>query len=186
MKGKEIERKFLIDPSYIEANRAVLPLTAEEAVSSSRPCCLIEQAYLCAAPVLRVRRETWWVTDPEMDEPAAAGSSRCILTVKNGGGMVHDEMNLPMPAGSYETLLQKREGQVLRKIRYRIPLSDGLTVELDRFLDQWDGRIVAEVEFPDPDRALSFTAPDWFAQEVTGLREYRNVWMCMHSSECQT
>ena len=62
----EIERKFLV------------PALPENL--SSYPCHLIEQAYLCTSPVVRIRRQ-----DDDF-----------ILTYKGSGMMAREEYNLPI------------------------------------------------------------------------------------------
>ena len=72
----EIERKYLID--------GTLPFSLEPF-----SCHLIEQAYLCTAPVVRVRRQ----------------DQDYILTYKGSGLMAREEYNLPLTATSYAHLL---------------------------------------------------------------------------------
>ena len=55
-----------------------------------------------------------------------------------------------------------------------IPLEGNLTVELDVFEGELAPLILAEVEFPDEDSALSFTPPDWFGEDVTFSGKYHN------------
>ncbi|HJC47422.1 MAG TPA: CYTH domain-containing protein [Candidatus Lachnoclostridium pullistercoris] len=141
----EIERKYLIDR---------LPDGLD--AWPSRP---IEQAYLCTDPVVRVRQD---------------GDS-FYLTYKGRGLMAREEYNLPLTEEAYRHLLAKADGNILTKVRYRIPLEGtGLTVELDVFSGKFDGLVLAEVEFPDQETAESFTPPEWFGREVTFTGEYQN------------
>lgn len=141
----EIERKYLIDR---------LPDGLD--AWPSRP---IEQAYLCTDPVVRVRQD---------------GDS-FYLTYKGRGLMAREEYNLPLTEEAYCHLLAKADGNILTKMRYRIPLEGtGLTVELDVFSGKFDGLVLAEVEFPDQETAESFTPPEWFGREVTFTGEYQN------------
>lgn len=141
----EIERKYLIDR---------LPDGLD--AWPSRP---IEQAYLCTDPVVRVRQD---------------GDS-FYLTYKGRGLMAREEYNLPLTEEAYRHLLAKADGNILTKVRYRIPLEGtGLTVELDIFSGKFDGLVLAEVEFPDQETAESFTPPEWFGREVTFTGEYQN------------
>lgn len=141
----EIERKYLIDR---------LPDGLD--AWPSRP---IEQAYLCTDPVVRVRQD---------------GDS-FYLTYKGRGLMAREEYNLPLTEEAYRHLLAKADGNILTKMRYRIPLEGtGLTVELDVFSGKFDGLVLAEVEFPDQETAESFTPPEWFGREVTFTGEYQN------------
>ncbi|MDO5424950.1 MAG: CYTH domain-containing protein [Eubacteriales bacterium] len=143
----EIERKFLIKE---------LPAHLETYASHQ-----IEQAYLCTEPVVRVRRQ-----DQEY-----------ILTYKGKGMLAREEYNLPLTEEAYLHLKEKADGNVISKVRYLIPLENGLTVELDLFQGCFQGMILAEVEFPDLDTANAFVPPAWFGEDVTLSPEYHNSYL---------
>ena len=149
----EIERKYLL---------LRLPSGLSEF-----PFYEIEQAYLCTDPVVRVRRQ----------------NDRFILTCKGQGMLMREECNLPMTPEAYAKLLSKAEGTVISKRRYLIPLTDGLTAELDVFTGEWHGLVMAEVEFPDKTAADAFCPPDWFGREVTFDPHFHNSWMSSHRRE---
>lgn len=140
----EIERKFLIQtmPEHLE----------------QYSCHLIEQAYLCTNPVVRIRRQ-----DDEY-----------ILTYKGRGMMVREEYNLPLTKEGYEHMLLKADGNIITKKRYLIPLSNDLKAELDIFEGKFQGLVLVEVEFPDEVSANAFAAPDWFGTDVTCSPLYHN------------
>ncbi|MDO4269031.1 MAG: CYTH domain-containing protein [Eubacteriales bacterium] len=141
----EIERKYLIET----------PPAGYEAWS----CRSIEQAYLCTDPVVRIRKE----------------DDSFYLTYKSKGLLSREEYNLPLTREAYAHLLAKADGLVLAKSRYLCPLgSSGLTVEFDVFHGEYEGLMLAEVEFPTEEAALSFTPPDWFGRDVTFSGEYQN------------
>ena len=121
----------------------------------------IEQAYLCTAPVVRIRRQ----------------DDRYILTYKSSGMMAHEEYNLPLTREAYEHLKAKADGNVITKRRYLIPLDDVLTIELDLFSGTFAGMILAEVEFPTEEAANTFTPPDWFIEDVTFSPLYHNSFL---------
>ena len=77
---------------------------------------------------------------------------------------------------TYTHLLKKADGIILTKTRYLIPLegSDHLTIELDIFDGTYKGLILAEVEFPTEEEALTFIPPQWFGKDVTFSGEYQN------------
>jgi CYTH domain-containing protein len=80
----------------------------------------------------------------------------------------HTEYNLPLTKESYEHLITKADGIVIRKDRYEIP--DGkLTIELDIFHGVLEGLCWAEVEFPSLELAGAYQPPSWFGTEITGL-----------------
>lgn len=145
----EIERKFKVK---------TLP-----AQYSAFPHSMIEQAYLCTNPVVRIRRQ----------------DSQYYLTYKSKGLLEREEYNLPLTEEAYTHLLTKADGLILTKTRYRIPLSSpgdvpALTAELDVFSKDYEGLMLVEVEFPTKEDALAFVPPDWFGEDVTFSGEYQN------------
>ena len=140
----EIERKFLIKQ---------LPENLE-----SFPFHIIEQAYLCTDPVIRLRQQ-----DDEF-----------ILTYKSHGFLAREEYNLPLNRDAYDHLKTKVDGIVITKKRYLIPLSEGLIAELDIFKAPYQNLQLVEVEFSCEDQALKFSPPYWFGEEVTYSNTYQN------------
>jgi len=142
----EIERKFLVE-------------TAPENFESY-PFHMIEQAYLCTEPVVRIRRE----------------DSSYYLTYKSKGLLSREEYNLPLTEEAYRHLLTKADGNILTKKRYLIPVDgrDDLTIEFDVFEGKFEGLMLAEVEFSSEEDALAFVPPSWFSRDVTFTREYQN------------
>ena len=142
----EIERKYLIEKEQLPADLASYPFHK------------IEQGYLCTSPVVRIRRQ-----DDEY-----------FLTYKSKGLMAREEYNLPLTQEAYEHLKSKADGLVISKTRYLIPEKNGLTIELDVFHKDYEGLLLAEVEFPSIEEANAFTPPDWFDQDVTKDPAYHN------------
>lgn len=154
----EIERKFLLKKIPENLNQY--------------PYHLIEQAYLCTEPVIRIRRE----------------DDKYYMTYKGSGLMSREEYNLPLHKEAYEHLLPKSDGNVISKKRYLIPLEaeeinpecltllgdTGLVVELDEFAAPFAPLLLAEIEFPGEDAANAFQMPDWFAEDVTQDIRYHN------------
>jgi CYTH domain-containing protein len=167
----EIERKFTLN---------VVPDDLE-----SYKCHHIEQAYLCTAPVVRIRKE-----DDEY-----------YLTYKGSGLLARTEYNLPLDEESYAHLRTKADGNIITKNRYIIPMDSldltsqrepdpdgtdedpglnpyaGLVVELDIFAPPFDDLMIAEVEFPDLETADRFKPPEWFDEDVTMKYEYHNSYL---------
>ena len=149
----EIERKFLIDTQKMPIEQIL-----------TYPHHVMEQAYLCTAPVVRIRRE----------------DDTYYLTYKNGPKLAHTEYNLPLDRASYEHLLAKADGHIIRKTRYLIPLEYGLTCELDIFAGDYEGLVFAEVEFPSLKAAEAFEKPDWLTEDVTMDEHYSNSYLSKH------
>ena len=108
------------------------------------------------------------------------------------------EYNMPLDKESYENLARKADGNVIRKRRYLIPLNEiafsadylekdpstknavesgDIKIELDIFKEPFEGRILAEVEFPSEEAARNYKPADWFYEDVTGDRRYSNSQM---------
>ena len=159
----EIERKFTIRQ---------LPANLDD-----YECLHMEQGYLCTEPVVRIRRE----------------NDTYYLTYKGKGLLAREEANLPLTKESYEHLIKKADGIIIKKDRYVIPLSNPqfdieqlkksgmdtipdslqLKIELDLFQTP-AGLIMAEVEFPSVELATAFLMPDWFLEDVTNNPAYHN------------
>lgn len=141
----EIERKFTVKK---------LPENLEQ-----YPRFFIEQAYLNINPVIRIRRQ---------DEAY-------YLTYKGKGMMTREEHELALNKESYEHLRTKADGNIIAKIRYRIPCRDGRhTVELDVFEAPFAPLVIAEVEFESEEAANRYEPEEWFLEDVTLEPEYHN------------
>ena len=142
----EIERKYLVAKENLPDNLEEYP--------SRR----IEQGYLCTAPVVRIRRQ----------------NDEYFLTYKSKGLMSREEYNLPLTKEAYEHLKPKADGIVISKTRYLIPEKNGLTIELDVFHEEYDGLLLAEVEFTSEEEANAYVPPEWFGEDVTFSSKYHN------------
>ena len=153
----EIERKFLLaDESW----RRVI-------VRSER----IAQGYLVGAQALheglarasvRVRR----------------AGGQAWLNIKSATlGIERAEFEYPVPPDDAETMLATLCDGVLEKIRHHVEV-DGTLFEIDEFLGDNAGLVVAEVELPAVDAA--FPRPAWLGREVSALGRYYNVNLITH------
>lgn len=140
----EIERKYLIHTLPDNLN---IVKTRE-----------IEQGYLCTEPVVRIRKD----------------NDKYELTYKSKGLMSREEYNLPLTKEAYEHLKEKIDGRLIVKSRQEVPLGESLIIELDIFHGELKPLILAEVEFPDVEKANAFTPPEWFGEDVTFSSEYHN------------
>ena len=74
----------------------------------------------------------------------------------------------------YFLTYKSKGGLVISKTRYLIPEKNGLTIELDVFHEDYEGLLLAEVEFPSEEAANSYTPPAWFGRDVTFSSDYHN------------
>ena len=96
---------------------------------------------------------------------------------------MREEYNLPLQAEGYYHLLGKADGKTIRKKRYLIPLDGTHTIELDEFEGDYEGLLMAEVEFTSAEDANRFEKPAWFGEEVTYDRKYHNSYMSLHAED---
>jgi adenylate cyclase len=142
--GVEIERKFL--------------LSGEGWRAFGEPV-LLRQGYLCTDPArtVRVRIE---------------GESGLLTIKSKSTGATRGEWEYPIPLAEAQELLDRLcERPLVEKYRRRIPYA-GFTWEVDEFLGENAGLVVAEIELPSED--TSFDKPAWIGQEVTGEKRYYN------------
>lgn len=148
----EIERKFLVkDHSY----RAL-------ATSSKR----IVQGYLSQ--------------DPDRTVRVRIKGDKGYLTIKSRPdpkGWSRYEFEKEITLVEAEKLLQLCLPSVIDKVRYNVPIGNAI-VEVDEFLGDNEGLIVAEIELESEDQEIEF--PDFLGKEVTGDVRYYNVWLSQH------
>jgi adenylate cyclase len=141
----EIERKFLVRDARWKA---------------LGPGALLRQGYLSSHPdrIVRVRIE---------------GES-AMLTIKGRTiGATRSEWEYPIPLEDANAFLNELcEKPIIEKIRYRI-LHEGMMWEVDEFLGDNAGLVVAEIELEAEDQP--FSRPDWIGEEVTHDARYFNA-----------
>lgn len=156
----EIERKFTIRR---------LPDNLEKFEKKE-----IEQAYLCSKPTIRIRKS----------------NENYILTYKSRLGInpeeytaarACEEIELPLTKEAYEHLKTKADGNIIAKTRYLIPIENQRKIELDIFHGYLEGLIFAEVEFASEEEAAAYQLPEWFLEDVTFDKRYRNSYMTKFS-----
>jgi adenylate cyclase len=155
--GIEIERKFLLrDDGW----RALVEHSEH-----------IAQGYLVGASAL------------------AAGHARASVRVRRAGdeawlnikaarlGIERAEYDYAIPPDDADALLATLCDGVLSKRRHHVTV-EGVLFEIDEFLGDNAGLVVAEVELPRVD--ASFPRPSWLGREVSALVRYYNVNLIAH------
>jgi adenylate cyclase len=123
------------------------------------------------APVLL--RQGYLSADPERTVRVRIEGEQGVLTIKSKNeGASRGEWEYPIPLPDAEELLDRLcERPLVEKYRRRIDFQ-GFTWEVDEFLGENAGLVVAEIELPAEDAV--FDLPDWIGKEVTGERRYYN------------
>ncbi|MDY7537799.1 CYTH domain-containing protein [Undibacterium sp. RTI2.1] len=148
--GIEIERKFLVTNTDWKQQGQGVHLC---------------QGYICSDPgrIVRVRIE----------------GEQAMLTIKGKTeGISRGEWEYPIPVQDARELLSGLCAQpLIEKYRYRI-LYQGLMWEVDEFLGDNAGLIVAEVELESESQA--FSRPAWLGEEVSHDHRYANANLLKH------
>lgn len=141
----EIERKFLVTSSLFK----------EQAVRTMD----IRQGYIG--------------TPGKGEARVSIRDEKAWVIVKSTDKLSRLEYELSIPKKDAEELLTRTCGRVIHKTRYIIPASSGmLKWEVDEFLDDDEGLIIAEIELPS--EATQFDKPQWLGKEVTQDTTYYN------------
>ncbi|MCX7772013.1 MAG: CYTH domain-containing protein [Clostridia bacterium] len=146
---QEIERKFLVTrDDYKKLGRGVL----------------YRQGYLNsnANRIVRIR----------------IVENKAMITIKGiSVGAARPEFEYPIPVEDAEVLLSLCERPLLEKYRYKID-HEGMVWEIDEFLGENDGLVVAELELEAEDQP--YQKPDWVGEEVTYDPRYYNSALIRH------
>ena len=119
-------------------------------------------------------RQGYLNSDKERTVRVRSTGAKAYITVKGltvGATRAEYEYEIPVADGNamLDTLAER---PILEKKRYRIP-HRGFTIEVDEFLGENAGLVLAEVELGSEDQA--FDKPAWLGEEVTGDPRYYNA-----------
>lgn len=142
--GIEIERKFLVNEKWKKIQK----------------------------PAGEFYRQGYLLTDPNKTIRVRQTAEKGFLTIKGiSKGATRAEFEYEIPVIEAEELLNQFAVSELSKIRFKILFENKLW-EVDEFLGENEGLIVAEIELQSEDE--NFTIPDWIGREVTGEEQYYN------------
>ena len=68
----------------------------------------------------------------------------------------------------------------MEKVRYLVPLEDGLTAEVDVYEGKLAGLMTTEVEFPTLEEAEAYEPPYWFGKDVSFDHRYKNTSLSLY------
>jgi adenylate cyclase len=144
---QEIERKFLV----------VGNAWRQAVVGFSQ----ITQGYLTMPPSpsvrIRTKDEEAWITVKFGTDPLDRVEFEYLIPLEDAEKMLSEFCILPL----------------IQKCRHYVPTDEGLVWEIDEFLNELQGLVVAEIELPSADAPVQTT--DWLGVEVTGDSAYLNM-----------
>ncbi len=94
-------------------------------------------------------------------------------TVKTGSGLNRGEYDIELTENQFNSLWHLTEGKRVEKTRYEI-IYKNKTIELDIYEGNLKKLLTAEVEFNSEEESWKFDPPDWFGEEITSDRRYKN------------
>lgn len=143
--GKETERKFLVNDFTFKA----------EATAKQE----IRQGYLSTEKthVVRLRIK----------------DGKGFITIKGEGtGITRSEFEYEIPRADAMEMMQRMCSVLIEKFRYIVSYG-GMKWEVDEFLNDNEGLLLAEIELEGEDQP--FEKPPWISHEVTGDKRYYNA-----------
>lgn len=155
--GLEIERKFLVSSeAWRAAAHAVIPM-AQGYVNDAGS---IESGAQKASVRVRIQ-----------------GDAAYLNLKSREVGHTRQEFDYPIPVEDARALLALCVGGLVDKRRHLVH-HGGLLWEVDEFLGDNAGLVVAEVELEHADQAIDL--PEWAGQEVTDDMRYYNLALAAH------
>jgi len=155
--GVEIERKFLVvSDAWRAAAHAVIPM-AQGYINDTAS---IDSGAQKASVRVRIQ------------------GGEAFLNMKSREiGHTRQEFDYPIPVEDARALLQLCVGGLVDKRRHLVD-HGGLLWEVDEFLGDNAGLVVAEVELDSADQAIDL--PEWVGEEVTDDVRYYNLALASH------
>jgi adenylate cyclase len=118
-------------------------------------------------------RQGYLATDSERAVRVRTIGDQGFLTIKGRTrGATRAEYEYPIPFDDAEALLDICLRPLIEKVRYAISYQ-GLVWEVDEFLGENAGLVIAEVELESETQEI--VKPDWVGTEVTGDPRYYNA-----------
>ncbi|MGZ3938730.1 MAG: CYTH domain-containing protein [Flavisolibacter sp.] len=123
--------------------------------------------------VRRFYRQGYISTEPGKTIRVRVNDENGFITIKGKPlGMSRSEYEYRIPKQDAIEMLDQFCSSVVAKYRYMIPFG-GKIWEVDEFMDDNEGLIVAEIELGSEDE--KFEKPEWVGEEVTGIEKYYNA-----------
>ncbi|NUM36704.1 MAG: CYTH domain-containing protein [Candidatus Brocadiae bacterium] len=104
-----------------------------------------------------------------------AGEQGYLTIKKQARGLEREEFEYNIPKEDAQSLLLLCHDGIIEKIRYTLPASHGLIWEIDEFLGENKGLILAEIEIPD--ESQEFVLPSFIGKEVSFDPRYFNSYL---------
>ena len=142
---------------------------------------LVRDTSVVAGLVGTHMRQGYLSVDPERTVRVRISGTRAFLTVKgvpSDSGATRAEFEYEISARDAQEMLDRLTlGPQIEKTRYRLT-AGRLVWEIDVFVGDNEGLVVAEVELPS--EGMAVILPNWIGEEVTGDARYYNANLVSH------
>jgi len=123
-------------------------------------------------------RQGYVSTNPEATVRVRLENGVGTLTIKSKTkGISRNEFEYDIPSSEATQLLRLCEGPLIEKARHRVTIGQH-TWEIDEFIGDNQGLIIAEIELSSEDE--SFEKPAWLGKEVSDDARYYNSSLVAH------
>ena len=123
-------------------------------------------------------RQGYVSTNPEATVRVRLENGVGTLTIKSKTkGISRNEFEYDIPSSEATQLLRLCEGPLIEKARHRVTIGQH-TWEIDEFIGDNQGLIIAEIELSSKDE--SFDKPAWLGKEVSDDARYYNSSLVAH------
>ena len=123
-------------------------------------------------------RQGYVSTNPEATVRVRLENGVGTLTIKSKTkGISRNEFEYNIPSSEATQLLRLCEGPLIEKARHRVTIGQH-TWEIDEFIGDNQGLIIAEIELSSEDE--SFEKPAWLGKEVSDDARYYNSSLVAH------
>lgn len=123
-------------------------------------------------------RQGYLLTNPSKTVRIRTAGQHGFITIKGATtGAARVEFEYEIPVDDAKELFSIFSINLVSKVRCNI-FHNGKLWEVDEFLDDNEGLIIAEIELDD--EAETFDLPHWIAEEVTGDEKYYNAYLSVN------
>lgn len=164
MKNKEIERKFIIDPTKIPYNLKKMDYKD------------IIQGYVTSIDrdlTFRLRHVLYRSQEGDLL------GEEFFQTIKGKGTKIRDEFEIKLWKNQFSQMWVLCKNRSLHKFRYELP-SENYKYELDQYKNNLSPLWTIEVEFDTLEECDSFIPPKWFGEEITEDNSWSNLSLALN------
>lgn len=142
-------------------------------IETERKFLVKDETWRAAVVDSRTLRQGYFAIHGKNTVRVRVDGNRAWLTLKGPqNGIARPEFEYEIPGEDADALLELCGERLVEKTRHRTPVADHVW-EIDEFLGDNAGLVVAEIELDDP--AQCFERPEWLGEDVSADARYLNA-----------